>query len=288
MTVLVLGERGQVARAVVREAPSGRTVVSAGRDRLDLDRLGGIEAGLDALAPRVVINTAAYTDVDRAETDRDAARRLNAEAPGIVARWCARSGARLLHVSTDFVFDGSKGRPWRPADEPRPLSEYGRTKRDGEAAVLGSGADGTVVLRTAWVYSGDGGNFVLTMLRLMRERSSVEGVVDQIGAPSHARSVARALWRIVDRPEVDGIHHWTDAGVASRYDLAVAIMEEALALGLLEHPVTVRPVPSEAFPAPARRPAFSVLEIGETAAALEIEPVHWRVQLRAMLGELTV
>jgi dTDP-4-dehydrorhamnose reductase len=196
-----------------------------------------------------------------------------------------RTGARLVHLSTDFVFDGSSGRPYTPRDRPAPLGVYGRTKLASEQVALGLGEQ-AVVVRTAWVYSRHGQNFVRTMLQLMREQDGVGVVSDQVGTPTWARSLAEALWAVAGLPSLHGVLHWTDAGVASWYDFAVAIQEEALAAGLLERAVPVRPLSSREYPTAARRPAYSVLSKGESWAVLGFTPPHWRVNLRLMLQEL--
>jgi dTDP-4-dehydrorhamnose reductase len=195
-------------------------------------------------------------------------------------------GARLLHLSTDFVFDGAKGQPYAPGDEPRPLGVYGHTKLEGERAAMRILGGQALIVRTAWVYSRHGRNFVLTMLRLMAERSEVGVVADQVGTPTWAGSLAEALWLAARRTDLSGVVHWTDAGVASWYDFAVAIQEEALAVGLLSRVATIRPLRTEEFPSHARRPAFSVLEKGASWAALGRTPPHWRVNLRRMLQAL--
>jgi dTDP-4-dehydrorhamnose reductase len=191
----------------------------------------------------------------------------------------------VIHVSTDFVFDGTQGRPYAPTDQPNPLGVYGRTKLAGEQAVQRC-TPSAVIVRTAWVYSMHGHNFVLKMLRVMEERDEVSVVSDQVGAPTWSRSLAAALWAAVGCPDLRGIYHWTDAGVASRYDFAVAIQEEALAVGLLSRAVPIRPVQTHEYPTPARRPAFSVLDTGATRTALGMTAPHWRVNLRHMLREL--
>jgi dTDP-4-dehydrorhamnose reductase len=204
-----------------------------------------------------------------------------------VAQAAQEVGARVIHVSTDFVFDGSKGRPYTPDDEPKPLNVYGRTKLAGEQLVRERTAGAALIVRTAWVYAAQGHNFVRTMLRLMREREPVGVVCDQVGTPTWARGLARALWIAVERFDIRGLVHWTDAGVASWYDFAVAIQEEALTLGLLPGAVPISPLRTEEFPRPARRPSYSVLDKTSGWAALGGPPPHWRVNLRCMLGGLT-
>ncbi len=276
MRALVLGGGGQVGRELRRTAPAGTTLAAPARAELDITSTAAIERVLDEFAPDVVLNAAAYTAVDRAESEPELAHSVNAIGAGIVAAAAAARGARLLHVSTDFVFDGSSSRPYRPSDATAPLGVYGASKLAGERAVL-AGSDGTaLVLRTSWVYSAHRSNFALTMLRLLEERGEVAVVADQIGSPTWAGSVAAALWLAARRPQVRGIHHWTDAGVASWYDFAVAVRDLAVDASLLPARATVRPLRTEDFPTAARRPAFSVLDTFDTAAALGLAPTHWR------------
>jgi dTDP-4-dehydrorhamnose reductase len=233
--------------------------------------------------PALVINTAAYTRVDDAEREEDRAFAINAAGAGTVAAAAHQIGARVIHISTDFVFDGSAGRPYTPEDEPRPLGAYGRTKLAGERLVLERTGGTALIVRTAWVYAAQGHNFVETMLRLMREGQRIGVVYDQVGTPTWARCLAQALWTASEQPDLQGIVHWTDAGVASWYDFAVAIQEEALGAGLLVRAVPIRPLRTEEFPRPARRPSYSVLDKTTGWAALGGAPPHWRVNLRCML-----
>ena len=191
----------------------------------------------------------------------------------------------MIQLSTDFVFDGNTSVPYAPDAEPNPLGVYGRTKLAGERAVLAALPD-AIVLRTAWVYAARGRNFVLTMLRLMREKQLVRVVADQIGTPTAAESVAEAVWALAAAEGASGTFHWTDAGVASWYDLAVAVCEEASAMGLLDRPAEVVPITSEEYPTPAQRPRFSVLDTRSTVAATGLAPRHWRVRLRQVLGDV--
>ena len=180
---------------------------------------------------------------------------------------------------------GDASSPYKPGDNTNPLGEYGKSKLAGELAVK-SALPSAVIFRTAWVYSAFGANFVKTMLRLMAEREELSVVADQVGTPTWARGLAEAIWLAVEKPEMQGIYHWTDAGVCSWYDFAVAIAEEGLALGLLPAQPKVHPIPGSAYPTPAQRPAFSVLDKDSTWQALDTEGLHWRVQLRSMLQEL--
>lgn len=284
MKAIVFGRSGQLAQALLQTAPQGADVVALGRTDIDITSPEAVSQLLEREKPAVVFNAAAYTAVDNAEAEPEAAFRLNRDAPGILAAAARRCGARFVHVSTDFVFSGNKCTPYLPHDAPAPLNVYGHSKLAGEHAVLEANPDALIV-RTAWVYGAHGSNFVKTMLRLMKRQEPVRVVADQIGTPTHVRSLAVALWTLSER-QVSGIQHFTDAGVASWYDLAVATLEEGLALGLLSAPVPVLPVPSSAFPRPARRPQFSVLDKEDCWTHLGAPAAHWRVELRAALGEL--
>jgi len=286
MRVLVLGAGGQVGRALGAAAPAGHEVLAKTHAEVDIADASAIGRVLAEARPDWVVNAGAYTAVDLAEQEPQQAAAVNDMAVGILAAAAARTGCRLLHLSTDFVFDGSSSRAYLPGDAPRPLSVYGSTKLAGERRVLDSDCAG-IVLRTAWVYAATGRNFVLTMLRLMREREQVKVVCDQIGTPTWASGLARAVWGLIDADAASGIHHWTDLGVASWYDFAVAIHEEALARGLLTRPVEIVPIATLEYPTRARRPAFSVLDTSATRALLRTTPaVHWRGNLRTMLDEL--
>jgi dTDP-4-dehydrorhamnose reductase len=285
MRVLVLGGGGQVGRAVIGAAPERHQVIAKTRAEFDVtDELAGERAVADAGADWVV-NAAAYTAVDLAEEQPVQAVAVNDTAVGMLARAAADAGCRLLHLSTDFVFDGRSSRAYLPSDTPHPLSVYGASKLGGELKVKHSGSNG-IVLRTAWVYAAAGRNFALTMLRLMREREQVNVVSDQIGTPTWAHSVAQAIWGLIEAEAPAGVYHWTDLGVASWYDFAVAIQEEALVRGLLRRAAAVVPITGAEYPTRAKRPAFSVLNTVETRALVATPAVHWRHNLRNMLDEL--
>jgi dTDP-4-dehydrorhamnose reductase len=279
--VLITGGAGQLGRSLVARAPVDAEVVSAGSETLDItDRLA-VEAMVAAVRPSLIVNAAAYTAVDRAESDEDAAYAVNALAVGVLAEAARSVGAQFVHVSTDFVFDGRSGVPYAPDTTPNPLGAYGRTKLAGEKLA----GDDALVMRTAWLYAPVGGNFVRTMLRLMADRSEVRVVADQIGTPTYAPGLAAALWTLAGKG-VTGVHHYTDTGVASWYDFAVAIQEEALAAGLLASEVPVVPVTTAEFPTPALRPSYSVLDKSATFAALGRPSPHWRQNLRTMIAEI--
>ena len=283
--VLITGAGGQLGQELQRTAASGVELLAVARDGLDITSAEQVQAFFVEHQPDVVINAGAYTAVDKAESEADLAMAVNCGAAAILARACVDTGARLIHGSTDFVFDGRASTPYLPEASTAPLGEYGRSKLAGEQAVLET-LPAAVIVRTAWVYSAFGGNFVKTMLRLMAEREELSVVADQVGTPTWARGLAEAIWLAVDKPEMQGIFHWTDAGVCSWYDFAVAIAEEGVALGLLPAQPKVHPIPGSAYPTPAQRPSFSVLDKDSTWRALDTEGLHWRVQLRSMLQEL--
>lgn len=284
-TVVIAGADGQLGRELQCAVPAGVHCLGLNRAQLDITDPASIHRCLRELQPAWLLNAAAYTAVDRAEQEEALALRVNAEGAANLAAACADRGVRLLQVSTDFVFDGESGRPYRVDAAPAPLGAYGRSKLAGEQAVM-SALPETLILRTGWVYSRFGGNFVKTMLRLMSERDTLAVVCDQVGTPTWGRGLAQAAWAAVARPQLHGIYHWSDAGVCSWYDFAVAIAEEGLATGLLSRAVAVTPIPASDYPTPARRPAFSVLDKQRSWRDLDLPPRHWRVQLRAMLQDL--
>ena len=282
---LVTGARGQVGTELLRNVPSGWTAIGFGSDRLDVTRPAVVRAVLEEERPALVINAAAYTAVDAAEQHEAAAMAVNADGARHVAAAAEQVDARVIQLSTDFVFDGATSQPYRPGDEPRPLSVYGRSKEAGEREILRLGAGG-LVLRTAWVYASHGRNFVVRMLDRMRKPETLSVVADQIGTPTWARSLAAAIWAAADRPAVHGILQWTDAGSTSWFDFAVAIAEEGFGFGLLPRIPTICPVRTGEFPAAARRPGFSVLDTSTARAVLGLEPAPWRENLRHAIREL--
>jgi dTDP-4-dehydrorhamnose reductase len=285
MRVLVLGGGGQIAQAVRTTAPSQHSILLKTRAQLDITDAAGVARAIKEVQPNWVVNGAAYTSVDLAEDEPEQAIAANDTAVGILANATAQAGARLLHLSTDFVFDGKSNRAYQPSDQTNPLSVYGVSKLGGERQVL-EAAGGGIVLRTAWVYAAEGRNFVLTMLKLMREREEIRVVCDQIGTPTSANSAASAIWGLIEANVPGGIYHWTDLGLASWYDFAVAIQEEALLTGSLNRAIPVVPIRSAEYPTRAQRPAFSLLDTGSTRAMLEVPAHHWRHNLRCMLDEL--
>jgi dTDP-4-dehydrorhamnose reductase len=285
MNVLVLGGGGQVARAVVAAAPAPHQVVVRTRAELDIGDAEAVARAIAQSRARWLVNGAAYTAVDLAEDQPALAFAVNDTAVAVLAAEASKADCRLLHLSTDFVFDGRSNRAYLPSDAANPLSVYGASKLGGENHVLNGSGSG-IVLRTAWVYAVEGRNFVLTMLRLMREKEQLNVVCDQIGTPTWAAGIATAIWGLIEADAAGGIYHWTDLGVASWYDFAVAIQDEALTRGLLNRAIPITPIPSSAYPTRARRPAFSVLDGTSTRAVIKVPLRHWRHNLRTLLDDI--
>jgi dTDP-4-dehydrorhamnose reductase len=279
---LVLGCGGQVANAVVAACPAQHQVVAKTRAELDICDAAAVARAIEETRTPWVVNAAAYTAVDLAEDQPAQAIAVNDTAVGVLAAAAAAAGCRVVHLSTDFVFDGSSNRAYLPTDPANPLSVYGESKLGGERHVLNDGPGG-IVLRTAWVYAARGRNFVSTMLRLMREKEQISVVSDQIGTPTWAAGIADAIWGLIAADVPGGVYHWTDLGVASWYDFAVAIQDEASARGLLNRAVPITPIATAAYPTRARRPAFSVLDTASTRAMINVQARHWRHNLRTML-----
>ena len=286
MRVFITGsDRGQLHWELLRTCPASVDIINLS-PRLDLFDREAIASSLEKLKPDAIINAAAYTAVDKAESEPEQANALNALAVEQIAAAAKLLEARLIHVSTDFVFGHSNGSPFPTDAATDPVSIYGKTKLAGEKAVSGILPEKSAIVRTAWVYSSHGNNFVKTMLRLMNERGEVGVIADQVGSPTWANSLAQALWQAL-AVQANGIFHWTGAGIASWYDFAVAIAEDATDAGLINRSVTVSPLTTEQYPTPACRPAYSALQLHGTLQALGMNPQHWRTDLRSMLKELT-
>jgi dTDP-4-dehydrorhamnose reductase len=282
MNVLVAGSGGQLGRALADTAPAGVTLIAPPEADFDICNAGNVADVVAAARPDLLINAAAWTAVDKAEAEEQAAFLVNATAVSHLARSAATAGAQFVQISTDYVFDGLVCQPYTPDALPAPASAYGRTKLAGELAAT-THHPSPLIVRTAWVYAATGNNFVKTMLRLMAERDEIRVVGDQIGTPTHALSLARAIWALHGH---SGVFHWTDAGVASWYDFAVAIHDAALALGLLTRPTRVLPIRTADYPTPARRPAYGVLD-KSSSWAITGPAQHWQHELMDCLKAMT-
>jgi dTDP-4-dehydrorhamnose reductase len=283
MQVVIVGSgHGQLASALLACRPTWASVHLVGRPTLDLARPHDISRILEAHEPEVIINAAAYTDVEGSQADPGTAYAINRDGVAALAQAARQLQARLVHVSTDYVFNGKQGTPYGVNDRPAPLNIYGRSKLTGEWAVERIlGVDGWIV-RTAWLYAAGKKNFVTKVLDKMRAGEKMQVVCDQVGTPTWACGLAATIWTGVSK-RLAGIDHWTDAGVASWYDFAQAIQEEALALGVLHQPVELLAINTDCHLMRTPRPSFSVLDKSLTWARLEETGHHWRAQLRHML-----
>ena len=297
MRILLLGGAGQLGTELngrlgvlgeLRVATrSGLLADGRACERADFDAPQTLTALISRLAPDIVVNAAAYTAVDQAESDADAAYRVNATAPAAIADACRRCGAQLVHFSTDYVFDGRAGRPYREDDPVAPLGVYGASKRAGEEAVLGSGAR-YLVLRTAWVYAAHGRNFLRTMLRLAAEREELRVVDDQVGSPTPAGVIAAATVQVLAQGvDVDGVFHLTTLGQTSWYGFADAIIGGAHRRGLLLRRPRVVPITTAEFPTAAARPACSVLDCSRLRDTFGIGLPDWQDGLGDVLDRLS-
>jgi len=284
MKVVIIGKSGQLAKELVAQVPAGLEILALGRGDVDITSFVELSNVVKEFNPSVMINASAYTAVDKAETDSDAAYAINKTAVEIMAKVAKESSCRFLHVSSDFVFDGNSNIAYKPLSETNPTSVYGASKLAGEAAVQNIYPQNSAIIRTSWVYSTYGNNFVKTMLRLMSEKDELNVVADQIGCPTYAKSLAIFLWKLAMQESLEKIYHWSDVGVASWYDFAVAIQSIALEQGLLEKKTHINPIGTYAYPTPAKRPNFSLLNINGSVEVLK--PIYWREQLEACLKDI--
>ena len=284
MRALITGAGGQLGLELIETAPPIVELVALDHNALDVADEEAVHRSITEQRPDVILNAAAYTAVDRAEQERKTAWSINGDAVGNLARHAAEVGARLIHISTDFVFDGTATEPYRPEAEANPLSEYGASKLEGESQALES--DSTIVVRASRVFSNHGDNFVTGMLQLMRERDELTVVDDQIGSPTWAQGLAELLWLFAERPDLTGIWHWSDGGSCTWYQWARTIQQQAVDRGLLERIVPIRAVSNSEYPTRAARPAFSVLDSSATRTALAIEQVPWEDTLGTMLDQM--
>lgn len=282
--IIVTGAGGQLGRelqALVDSFPAF-DFIFADRSQLPVDNAALVLAFFQQHAPAFCINCAAYTAVDKAESEKEAAFRINGDAPGYLADACRHTGARLIHISTDYVFDGNSAVPLKEDDNTAPVNTYGAAKLEGEKKALQAYPDGTVVIRTSWVYSEFGNNFVKTMIRLMTERPAINVVDDQIGSPTYAADLAGAILHIITAPRwVPGIYNYSNEGEISWYDFALAIHQ------LIGSSCTVSPIASVNYPTPARRPHYSLLDKSLIRETYGIIIPDWKESLAKCIARLT-
>ncbi len=285
--ILVTGGTGQVATCL---AEQGQGVVRVGRPEFDFEAPGAIVPLLERVRPRIVVNAAAYTAVDKAESEPEAALRANAEGPGLIAAWCAQAGVPLIHISTDYVFDGSKGTPYAETDAPNPIGVYGATKLAGEHAVLAV-HPAAIILRTSWVYAAQGKNFVRTMLGAARKTDRLRVVGDQIGCPTDAHDLAAVILAIAAQIDAEGMQpcfagvtHAAGSGWTSWHGLATEIFAAA---GPLGHPVPeVAAITTVDWPTPVRRPADSRLNCARLATVFGLHLPEWQTSLHRTVARI--
>jgi len=287
MKVLITGQHGQVSRELQLQLQGLGELIVLGRDQLDLANADQIRQQIRAHRPDLIINAAAHTAVDQAESEPDAAFAINAIAPGVLAEEAKALGIPLIHYSTDYVFDGSKPAPYTEADTPNPLGVYGQSKLAGEEAIAAVGGE-YLVLRTSWVYSSHGKNFLLTMQRLLQEKPQMRIVADQIGAPTWAGSIARSTRALIERwqagePGEWGIYHVTNQGETSWFGFAEAIGEHLRTQG--KACAELEAIPSSAYPTPAKRPLNSRLDCSRLQQQWHVSQPSWQDALRECLAQ---
>ena len=298
--IVLVGANGQLGRSISAAWPSHKLaehwkLIALSRSELDVANAAQVDSVLDLYAPQLLINAAAYTAVDKAESEQEQAFAINAAGPENLARWAAiNNRAKLIHVSTDFVFSGTATIPYTEASATAPLGIYGASKLEGEKRVLGELGDlasHAAIVRTSWLYSEYGANFVKTMLRLMQERDSLSVVNDQIGSPTSAHSLAAVILgnaadMLSGSQSLSGVSQWSDGGEISWYDFAAEIQRQALTCGLLSKACELHAIPTSDYPTPAQRPAYSVMDRSRLLAALNCPQNSWQEQLALVLAAL--
>jgi dTDP-4-dehydrorhamnose reductase len=288
--IVVAGASGQLGQTLSRcwaKSPiSGYQFVALDRAGLDVGKADSAREVLAELKPAVIINAAAYTQVDKAESDSDNAYLINEKAVATLAAWALENEARILHVSTDFVFDGASKIPYLPDQQTRPLGVYGASKRAGEEKIEALVSDHCAIIRTSWLYSEYGSNFVKTMLRLMGEKEVLSVVDDQFGSPTSTHGLANLIFAMIRKERYQGIYHWTDGGSISWFEFAQEIQRQALEKGLLSKAIPIKPISTTEYPTPAQRPAYSVLDRNRALNEFECPQQDWKEQLANVMNEL--
>lgn len=286
MKVVITGKGGQLACELQRMSPEKYDVICVGKSELDITNRFLVTSFITKIKPDLVINAAAYTYVDKAENESELAYQVNETGVINLAEACKSIDARLFHISTDFVFNGSNTLPYAIESLPDPINVYGASKLAGEVSLREILPTNHVIVRTAWVYSVYGNNFVKSMLRLMTIKTQLEVISDQVGTPTWANGLAKYLWLLATKSNDSGTYHWTDAGVASWYDFAIAIQDLGIEKGILDNKIPIVSIDSSQYPMVARRPSYSVLKKNSDFVISPLKSVHWRRQLSKMMDEL--
>jgi dTDP-4-dehydrorhamnose reductase len=284
MNILITGAKGQLGGELLKQQPNGMNVSSFDAKELDITKLAMVQELVKATNPQVIINAAAYTQVDKAENEPEQAYRVNVEGIANLAKSSGKS-TRIIHISTDFVFDGKANSPYLPLAPTNPLSVYGHTKRQGEQVLLEIAPERSCIVRTAWLYSAGSKNFMDTMLKLMSSKDSLGVVADQRGTPTACHGLALALWRLVQLPHLKGIFQWTDEGETTWHGFACEILRLALKYGLLERTLPINAITTAEYPTPAKRPGYSVMDKTETYDALGLKANPWQQSLEEVIQQ---
>lgn len=289
--VLILGKDGQVGTELQRSLSASGQVTALGRDQADLNQLGALRSTLEKIKPTIIVNAAAYTAVDKAETDQATAQRINAEAVETIGHFAYQTNALVVHYSTDYVFDGTKSTPYTEQDATNPQNVYGQSKLDGEIALRHSGCQ-HLIFRTSWVFAGHGNNFLRTMMRLAMQREQLTVVDDQLGAPTSAELIADltalSIWAHQHDHMPSGLYHLAASGQTSWHGFARYIVQQMVANGMnpTVTPEQVLAIPSKDYPTPATRPAFSHLDCSLLQEKLDVRLPHWQTHVRRAVAQL--
>ncbi|BAJ00069.1 dTDP-4-dehydrorhamnose reductase [Shewanella violacea] len=281
---LIIGKHGQLAQALIASKPRYINATAIGRDDVDIGSLDSILAAIEQTHADLIINTAAYTQVDMAESRRDLAFSVNRDGAGNIALAAKLTQTRLIHLSTDYVFNGQKNKAYCVDDESSAINVYGTSKQAGEQAVIAANYEKACIVRSSWLYSQFGSNFVKTMLKLITEQPELSVINDQISCPTSASELGLFIWNLSQEENLAPIYHWSDAGTASWYEFALEIQGIALSLGKLDTRIPIKPISSSQFPSAASRPKFSLLDITASRQIMTAKP--WQENLAAVLKQL--
>lgn len=285
MNILLTGASGQIGSELINTCPGSIHLVPFDKDSLNISDYEKVLEIVNTYKPDVVINSAAYTSVELAETEEQLAFQVNKNGVSNLALACAANNIRLIHYSTDYIFDGKKTSPYTIQDKPNPINIYGQSKLEGEREALKINRDKVLIIRTSWIYSKYGNNFVTTMLRLMKNKGQINVIKDQYGTPTWARSVANITWEFVSNPETNGIFHFCDEGSTNWFEFAMAIQEEAIKFNMIEHPAKIIPIESKEYHSKVKRPSYSVLDCEKTWELINAKPDNWRIALGKMMTD---